>query len=182
MSEVPQWAVRGDWFDVCSCDIPCPCEFAQPPTRNHCQGVLAYHVREGHYGDVSLDGLNLVACGEFEGNAWAGAQVTMALFIDERADQSQREALGAIFGGHAGGWPAVFAAMVVEVRGPEFAPVHVEVPTTCPAGARRFPGASGRWARRCPDRPHRPGRGSNCSTRPDRRSAPGRSRPGGWPP
>src|SRR6185295_16457698 len=49
-------------------------------------------------------------------------------------------------------------------------------------GARRFPGASGRWARRCPDRPHRPGRGCNCSTRPDRRSAPGRSRPGGWPP
>jgi hypothetical protein len=91
MSEVPQWAVRGDWFDVCSCDIPCPCEFAQPPTRNHCQGVLASYVREGHYGDVSLDGLNLLACGEFESNAWAGAEVTLALFMDERADPSQRE-------------------------------------------------------------------------------------------
>lgn len=140
MSEVPQWAVRGDWFDVCSCDIPCPCEFAQPPSRNHCQGVLAYHVREGHYGDVSLDGLNLVACAEFEGNAWAGAQVTMALFMDERADQSQREALGAIFGGHAGGWPAVFAAIVVEVRGPEFAPVHVEVADDLSSWRAEVPG------------------------------------------
>ena len=102
--------------------------------------MVAYHVREGHYGDVSLDGLNLVACGEFEGNAWAGAQVTMALFIDERADQSQREALGAIFGGHAGGWPAVFAAMVVEVRGPEFAPVHVEVADDLSSWRAEVPG------------------------------------------
>ena len=30
-SDVPQWHMVGDWFDVCRCDIPCPCEFAQPP-------------------------------------------------------------------------------------------------------------------------------------------------------
>ena len=32
METIPQWRLRGDWFDVCKCDIPCPCEFAQPPT------------------------------------------------------------------------------------------------------------------------------------------------------
>jgi hypothetical protein len=26
--------MRGDWFDVCSCNIACPCEFAQPPTNS----------------------------------------------------------------------------------------------------------------------------------------------------
>src|SRR5213075_2907897 len=46
MNAVPNWRLAGDWFDICSCDIPCPCEFAQPPTGNHCQGVLAWHVRE----------------------------------------------------------------------------------------------------------------------------------------
>jgi len=25
MAEIPQWHVAGDWFDVCNCDIPCPC-------------------------------------------------------------------------------------------------------------------------------------------------------------
>jgi len=50
---------------------------------------LAYHVREGHYGDVQLDGLNLVGLGAFEGNVWAGAKVTLALFLDERADDRQ---------------------------------------------------------------------------------------------
>ena len=60
MADIPQWRLVGDYFDVCSCDIPCPCEFAQPPTNNHCEGVLAYHIGEGNYGDVRLDGLNVL--------------------------------------------------------------------------------------------------------------------------
>src|SRR5438552_12359674 len=111
MNAVPQWRLAGDWFDICSCDIPCPCEFAQRPTGNHCQGVLAWHVREGQYGDVKLDGLTLVALGEFEGNLWAGeAKAVMGMYLDEKANEQQREALQVIFGGHAGGWPAGFAA------------------------------------------------------------------------
>jgi hypothetical protein len=127
-SDVPQWHAAGDWFDVCRCDIPCPCEFAQPPTDNWCQGVLTWHIREGHYGDVTLDGLNLVALGYFEGNLWAGeAAVALGLFIDERADERQREALQMIFGGQVGGWPAQFAELVGEMRGVEFVPIEVEV-------------------------------------------------------
>lgn len=26
---IPKWMVSGDWFDVCKCNIPCPCEFTQ---------------------------------------------------------------------------------------------------------------------------------------------------------
>ena len=61
MSTVPKWHLAGDWFDICSCDIPCPCDFAQAPTNNACMGMLAWHIREGHYGEVGLEGLNLVA-------------------------------------------------------------------------------------------------------------------------
>ena len=128
MDAVPQWRLVGDWFDVCNCDIPCPCEFAQPPTGNFCEGILAYHIRDGHYGDVPLDGLSLVTLGAFEGNIWAGeARMTMGLFIDERADDRQRQALQAIFGGQAGGWPAGFAELVGELRGVEFVPIEFEV-------------------------------------------------------
>jgi hypothetical protein len=128
MNTVPQWRLAGDWFDICSCDIPCPCEFAQAPTNNACEGMLAWHVREGHYGDVRLDGLNLLALAAFEGNVWAGeAKVRMGLFIDERADARQREALQTIFAGRAGGWPASFAALVGEFRGVEFVPIAFEI-------------------------------------------------------
>jgi hypothetical protein len=70
MNTVPDWRLAGDWFDICSCNIPCPCEFAQAPTNNVCSGVLAWHIREGHFGDVQLDGLNLLALSTFEGNVW----------------------------------------------------------------------------------------------------------------
>jgi hypothetical protein len=38
------------------------------------------------------------------------------LFIDERADERQHEALQMIFGGQAGAWPADFAKGVGEMH------------------------------------------------------------------
>lgn len=128
MNTVPEWHLAGDWFDICSCNIPCPCEFAQAPTNNACAGMLAWHVREGHYGDVRLDGLNLLALGAFEGNVWADeGKLRMGLFIDERADERQRQAFQMVFGGQAGGWPAIFAGKIGELRGVEFVPITFEV-------------------------------------------------------
>ena len=128
MADIPQWWMRGDWFDVCSCDIACPCEFAQPPTKNRCEGVLAYHVREGAYGDVRLDGLNVLGVSYFEGNIWAGqAKVSLGLFIDERAGEPQRQALQMVFSGQAGGFMANFAKLITEVRGIEFVPISFAV-------------------------------------------------------
>ncbi len=120
--------MSGDWFDVCKCNIPCPCEFAQAPTYEDCNGVLAWHIRKGQYGRVPLDGLNLVGLGGFKGNLWAGeTKTTMGLFIDERADDEQRDALQTVFGGRAGGYPAEFAKVVGEMRGIEFAPIKFKV-------------------------------------------------------
>ncbi len=128
MADVPQWWMKGDWFDVCSCNIACPCEFAQPPTNNRCEGVLAYHIREGAYGDVRLDGLNIIGVSSFEGNIWAGqANVSMGFFIDARADERQRQALQMVFSGQAGGFMAGLAKLINEVRGIEFAPISFEV-------------------------------------------------------
>lgn len=126
---VPHWHVAGDWFDVCKCAIPCPCTYAQPPTYGDCDGVLAWHVREGRYGDVPLDGLNVVMLGSFVGNAWGEhSDAYAAVFMDERADDSQREALGKIFGGEAGGWPAQFVEMFgPEMRGLEYSPITISV-------------------------------------------------------
>ena len=76
MASIPNWQLDGDWFDVCKCNIPCPCEFAQTPTFGDCDGILVWHVRKGAYGDIALDGLNVLALGFFEGNLWAGAKAT----------------------------------------------------------------------------------------------------------
>ena len=128
MANVPSWWMRGDWFDVCSCNIACPCEFAQPPTNNHCEGVLAYHIREGDYGGTQLDGLNVLAVASFTGNVWTGqAKISLGLFLDERATDSQRQALQMVFSGQAGGFMGNLARSIGDVRGIEFVPISFDV-------------------------------------------------------
>ena len=141
MVDAPRWHLSGDWFDVCKCNIPCPCEFAQAPTYGDCEGVLAYHIRKGQYGSAQLDGLNVLAIGYFKGNLWAGdTKATMGFFIDERADQGQRDALQMIFGGKAGGFMAEFAKLLGEVRGIEFAPIKFEVAEDLAYWSAEIPG------------------------------------------
>ena len=110
MEKVPRWYAKGDWFDVCKCNIPCPCTFAQPPTFGRCDGILAWHVRDGRFGNI-----------------WTGARPTLGIFIDSRGDEKQREALQTIFGGQAGGWPAQLHQNLAELRGIEVAPIEFEV-------------------------------------------------------
>ncbi len=127
-ASVPKWKASGDFFDVCSCNIPCPCTFAQAPTYGDCEGVLAYHIKNGYYGETSLDGLNVLALSYFKGNVWAGeTKVSIASYVDERANQQQREALQMIFTGKAGGFMAEFAKLIGDVRGMNFVPIKFEV-------------------------------------------------------
>jgi hypothetical protein len=141
MSEILHWRVAGDWFDVCKCAIPCPCTFAQAPTYGDCDGILAWHIRDGRYGDTPLDGLNVVALGSFEGNIWAGeTKVTVGMYMDERADESQREAMTVVFTGQGGGWPAEFASLIGEVRGIEYAPITFEIADDLAYWAAEVPG------------------------------------------
>ena len=41
--------------------------------------------------------------------------------------EAQRQALGAVFAGQAGGWPALFAENFDELLGMEFAPIELEI-------------------------------------------------------
>jgi hypothetical protein len=126
---VARWKVSGDWFDVCKCNIPSPCTFAQAPSDGECQGVLAYHINSGNYGETPLDGLNVLMVDGFKGNIWAGEakDAKMGFFFDEQANEKQREALQMIFTGKAGGFMAEIAKLFGDIRGIEFVPIKFEV-------------------------------------------------------
>lgn len=141
MPAVPKWSIRGDWFDVCKCNIACPCAFAQAPTYGDCENVLAWHIRAGRYGDVLLNGLSVISLGAFEGNIWAnGAAFKSGLFLDGRAHDNQRDALQMIFSGQAGGWPGEFTKLIGEVRGIEFARIVFEVADDLASWRAEIPG------------------------------------------
>jgi hypothetical protein len=64
---------------------------------------MAYHIRNGNYGETSLDSLNVLELMYFKGNIWAGnTKASIAFFLDERANQKQRGALQMIFSSKAG--------------------------------------------------------------------------------
>jgi hypothetical protein len=138
-----QWRIKGDFIDFCKCSVPCPCSWGQPPTEGDCQGVIAFHVRDGSYGDVKLDGLNVVAISEFEGNIWDPDVRTKGdgLIMDESADGAQREALQTIFSGQAGSWPQVLAENVFgEPVGLEFAAIELEIADDASSWNLKVPG------------------------------------------
>ena len=140
-NNVPKWSASGDWFDVCKCGIPCPCEFAQTPTYGDCEGVMAYHIRNGHYGETSLDGLNVLALMYFKGNIWAGnTKAIIAFFFDERADEKQREALNMIFTGKAGGFMSEVAKFIGEIRGMDYTPIKFEISDNLSHWSAEIPG------------------------------------------
>jgi hypothetical protein len=141
MAAVPNWRASGDWFDACKCDVVCPCTFAQTPTYGDCEGINFWHIREGSYGDVGLNGLNVLALLSFEGNIWAGeTKMDIGIFFDERADEAQREALQTIFSGQAGGWPAALGDLIGNMRGVEFAPIEFDVSEDLEWWSARIPG------------------------------------------
>ena len=83
----------------------------------------------------------MVALGVFVGNIWGGeTKATMGIYMDERADEGQREALQMIFGGQAGGWPGDFAAVIGEVRGIEYVPITFEIADDLAYWAAEVPG------------------------------------------
>jgi len=108
MATEAAWRMRGDVMEACSCATTCPCNFGSDPIPLPCEVVIGWRIADGHYGNTRLDGLNVVLYGRIPGNAFQG-NWTVGVYLDQRADQQQAQALGNIFSGQAGGWPSCWA-------------------------------------------------------------------------
>ena len=97
-----KWSIDGDYFQACSCDYGCPCEFEAPPTQGFCEDVSIWRINRGNYGDVSLDGLCFGVAARWPQALHLG-NGTAVPYFDERADQAQRDALLQILTGQAKG-------------------------------------------------------------------------------
>ncbi len=104
MIERAAWEISGLYFEACNCDSVCPCYSAEAPTYGFCEGSGAWHIQKGQYGEVALDGLNVIHVQRTEGhmrhNRWK-----CWFYLDDRASDEQFEALKRIFatfesGGH----------------------------------------------------------------------------------
>lgn len=110
------WSLTGTYFESCNCDTACPCVFLSEPTEGECTVLVGWHIGDGSAGEVRLDDLNVALALRSPGHM---AQVpwTVALYLDERADGTQSDALTRIFTGQAGGHPERLAGHIGAVLG-----------------------------------------------------------------
>lgn len=124
--EIKPWRVVGDWFNACSGALGCPCLWGDIPPAGYCQRTMCWNIREGHYGDVSLDGLAVVAVGHLTGSPLAISR-SVGYLIDESAGKEQREALHTIFSGRARGRFAIAADLTARWLGVAYVPLSVSI-------------------------------------------------------
>lgn len=118
------WTLEGTVLVACNCDYGCPCNFNAPPTLGKCEGQWTWHIAQGRYGNVTLDGLNFTVAVDWPGAIHEGNGRALIL-VDERADEGQREAISTLVGGKVGGPWGVLAWTWPTVDGPH--PVSYEL-------------------------------------------------------
>jgi hypothetical protein len=92
------WEIRGTKIAVCNCNYGCPCQFYAPPTYDKCEGAEVLDIQEGHFGEVSLDGLRFGLLAGYPGAIHEGGGVGQVI-IDQRAEEAQRDAIYKIASG-----------------------------------------------------------------------------------
>lgn len=119
------WNIAGTYFETCNCDTACPCVFLSAPTRGECTVLIAWHIDDGHFNGIGLDGLNAALAVHAPGHM-AEVEWRAAVYLDDKASDVQREALLKIFSGQAGGHPSVLASHVGTILGVSHVPIEYE--------------------------------------------------------
>jgi len=119
-----RWTMKGTVLIACNCDYGCPCNFNALPSKGFCEGAWMWHVDEGRFDDTPLDGLNFSVAVKWPGAIHEGNGEAVIL-VDERADESQREAISALVDGSLGGPWGILAWTWPTVHGPK--PVRFEL-------------------------------------------------------
>jgi len=119
------WSLSGTYFESCNCETACPCVFLSEPTEDECTVLVGWHIDKGSADEIPLSDLN-VALALLSPGHMAEVPWTVALYLDERANGKQSDALTRIFTGQAGGHPERLAGHIGNVLGISSVPIEFE--------------------------------------------------------
>ena len=111
------WHLKGEGVVCCPCAVPCPCRTNGGSTYGHCEATLYLHIREGHYGSVRLDNLNVV---DTSGACGMSYEKLAAMYLDPSTPPEVQEAFLQLMAGF-------HAAATAEFPYVRVAPIHVQV-------------------------------------------------------
>jgi hypothetical protein len=120
------WKLSGSYFETCSCDVICPCtaSLSLGATRDRCQVVLVFNVRQGEVDGTDVSGLTVAAVCDTP-KVMSDGNWRMGVVIDGAASDEQAEKLGSVFSGALGGPMEALGPLVGENLGVERLPIEV---------------------------------------------------------
>jgi hypothetical protein len=124
----PSWRINGQYYETCSCDFICLCipsGMTITPTKGTCIVAMAFQVEQGRFGHVPLDNLGFIVVARTP-EAMARGNWQVGIVVDERANTEQRDAIGLIASGAAGGPMAALAGLVGNFLGMQPASIHFD--------------------------------------------------------
>ena len=136
----PQTAyrVKTESVEACNCQHGCNCQFEGIPNEGKCEFIIGYDVKDGRYGNVSLNGVRAVVAARYP-KAIHEDNGHVVLFVDKKATQEQADAFVSILSGKMGGMPwEALAGTITRFEEPIRKPVKIT-----PVGERsrvRVPG------------------------------------------
>lgn len=120
------WRLKANWIEACNCPHGCNCQFGGFPNEGKCEGIFGCEVKDGQFGNVSLNGVKAAILFKYpkaihEGNGH------VVLFVDEKASQEQVDAFATILSGKMGGMPwEALAGTIARFEGPIRKPVEIQ--------------------------------------------------------
>lgn len=137
------WEFTGRELVNCTCEYGCNCQFNGLPDKGHCHAVAGIQIDQGYHGDTPLGGLKIAAIFKWPGAVHEGNGEALA-FVDENADDKQREALLKIMTGQDtdpfATMFAVYATTVTKMHEPVFTSIEFDVDVDARRGRLVVPG------------------------------------------
>jgi hypothetical protein len=120
------WSIEGDYFENCSCEVPCPCTVSLDIGADYdrCNFFLVFTVNSGEVEGVDVSGVTVAAVGDTP-KVMAEGNWRLGVLISDNASDEQAEKLGAVFGGQLGGPMEALGPLVAENLGVERLPMEV---------------------------------------------------------
>jgi hypothetical protein len=120
------WNVKGTYFETCSCEFMCPCNFsmAHGATYDFCRVVLVFNITEGDVEGTDVGGVKVAAIADTP-KVMTDGNWRLGIFVDDQASDEQTEKILGVFGGQLGGPMEALGPLVGENLGVERAPIEI---------------------------------------------------------